>query len=176
MRLRKLCQEDAQLMLEWMHDSEINRNFRFNASEYTLEDVEAFIKKARGDFLNKTNCHFAITEDGGEYLGTISLKDINFTHRNAEYSICLRKCAWGKGMGRQATKEILKYGFLELKLHRISLNVLSDNKIGIHLYEKCGFIYEGEWKDCLNLKGSFQSLLWYRILEEEWRRLVDYEQ
>lgn len=162
-------------MLEWMHDPDINCNFRFNAAEYTLEDADNFIVRAKDAFENRNTFHFAITEDGGEYLGTISLKDVNQTDRNAEYAICLRKCAWGKGIGTRATEEILRFGFEELKLHRIALNVLAENKTAIHLYEKCGFIYEGEWKDCLFLRGSFHSWKWYRMLKEDWQRMRNNE-
>lgn len=171
MVLRQLAADDAPLMLEWMHDPDINCNFRFNAAEYTLEDVYSFIQKANEEFCEKTSFHFAITEDGGEYLGTISLKDINTTDRNAEYAICLRKCAWGSGIGQLATEEILRFGFEELKLHRIALNVLAENETAVRLYKKCGFIYEGEWKDCLYLRGSFHSWKWYRVLEEDWKRM-----
>ena len=34
MVLRKLCKDDVPFMLEWMHDPNINCNFRFMASDY----------------------------------------------------------------------------------------------------------------------------------------------
>jgi len=46
--------------------------------------------------------------------------------------------------------------------------VLAENKKAIHLYEKCGFVYEGEFRKHLFLKGKFRTLKWYSILREEY--------
>ena len=170
MRLRQLCIEDAEGMLEWMHDPTINCNFRFHAAAYNLEQAKDFILKAKDAYKEGKTYHWAITEDGKEYLGTISLKDIDLENRNAEYAICLRKCAMGKGIAYEATQYVLEYAFTELDLHRIYLNVLSDNEKAIHLYERCGFQFEGEWKEHLYLKGRYRSLKWYGIQKEEWMK------
>ncbi len=170
MQLRQLCIEDAEGMLEWMHDPEINCNFRFDAASYTLEQAKDFITQAEESYKQGKTYHWAITEEGKEYLGTISLKDIDFENRNAEYAVCLRKCAMGKGIAYEATSLVLEYAFSRLNLHRVYLNVLSDNKKAIHLYERCGFQFEGEWKDHLYLKGRYHSLKWYGIQKEEWMK------
>lgn len=175
MILRKLRREDAPFMLEWMQDPEVNCNFRFSASDYGMEEVKAFIQDANKDVQDQQAYHFAITEDGEEYLGTISLKNIDPLNQSAEYAIVLRKCAWGKGLGSQATEEILKFAFDNLGLHRVALNVLSDNYTAIRLYEKCGFCYEGEWKECLYFSGRLHSLKWYRILRQEWQKTKESE-
>lgn len=170
MRLRQLCIEDAEGMLEWMHDPTINCNFRFDAAAYNLEQAKDFILKAKDAYKEGKTYHWAITEDGKEYLGTISLKDIDLENKNAEYAICLRKCAMGKGIAYEATQYVLQYAFSELELHRVYLNVLSDNEKAIHLYERCGFQFEGEWKEHLYLKGKYRSLKWYGIQKEEWMK------
>lgn len=170
MILRELCREDIPFMLEWMHDPDINCNFRFMASDYGEKEAKAFITNANKRVKDQSAYHFAITEDGEEYLGTISLKNVDLVNQSAEYAIVLRRCAWGRGLGRLATEEILKFAFDRLGLHRVALNVLSDNFPAIHLYEKCGFIYEGEWKECLCLSGKTHSLKWYRLLRQEWQK------
>lgn len=168
MQLRELCIEDAEGMLEWMHDPSINCNFRFDASSYTLEQAKNFIIQAREVQSRNEAIHWAITEDGKEYLGTISLKDIDITNRTAEYAICLRKCAMGKGIAYEATGKVLEYAFSQINLHRVFLNVLSNNERGIRLYERCGFRFEGEWKEHLYIKGRYCSLKWYGMQKEEW--------
>ena len=69
-------------------------------------------------------------------------------------------------------KEILKIAFEEFLLHRIYLNVLSDNQKAIRLYEKCGFVCEGTFRNHLLLGKEFKSLKWYSILKEEYEMLL----
>ena len=44
MKLRKLEEKDAPLMLEWMHDPEVVADMRTNFADKTLEDCLSFIK------------------------------------------------------------------------------------------------------------------------------------
>ncbi len=162
MRLRQLRESDAELMLEWLLDSNVTAFFRFDSSQSTLESAREYIRKAKAE---KDSVHFAITEDDNDdYLGTISLKNISQVNRNAEYAICLRSAAIGKNVSKQATDLILKYGFEELKLHRIYLDVLSENVRAVKFYEKYGFIYEGEFREHLMHKGKLKSLKFFAAI------------
>ena len=49
----------------------------------------------------------------------------------------------GKGIGKIALELALKYTFNNLNLRKITLDVISDNKAAIALYEKVGFVEEG---------------------------------
>ena len=157
--IRRLEENDALNMLEWMHDLNVNCNFRFDFLKMTLDDVKKFIQNS----FNEQNQHFAIVNDSNEYMGTISLKNINRIDNNAEYAIVTRSVAHGKGLASLATEEILKYAFKELKLHKVYLNVLEENKRANRFYEKCGFRYEGMSKEILYINGKYHSLNWYSI-------------
>lgn len=161
--LRSLDPKDAPLMLEWMHDDTINCQFRYPFAEMTLEKAEDFI----GHSFDDENRHFAIVDGNDEYLGTVSLKNISKADLNAEYSIVTRKKAHGTGIAARATMEILRYAFDEIGLHRVYLNVLSGNAAARRLYEKCGFVFEGEFKDALRIKGVYRNLSWYAALNRK---------
>lgn len=169
-KLRELKEKDAPLMLEWMHDKDIAKSFRRDMSEMRLEDTLKFCKTAQhGNELNDgEDRHFAIVDEQDEYLGTISLKGISLQDRSAEYAISTRRKAHGKGIAYEATKLILHKAFKEYGLHRVYLNVLSENEAAIRLYERCGFQYEGKFRHHLNLNNSgYADLCWYGILEDE---------
>lgn len=171
MKLRRLEEKDAEGMLEWMHDLEISRQFRDDMLSKTKKDVLEFIRQADIVPRNVKNLHYAVAGEKDEYLGTISLKAINWQDRNAEYAISLRRIAHGKGVGYTATEEILDIAFNELGLERIYLNVLSENVRAIRLYEKCGFILEGEFRKHLRLREQYRNLRWYGMLREEYKNL-----
>lgn len=168
MYLRALAEKDINEMLEWMHDPEIQKCFRVNMADYTREDVRHFICSAEVKPVDGRDIHYAIADDNDEYLGTISLKSVDLVSSNAEYAISLRKCAQGKGIAAWATKEILRIAFEEFGFQRVYLNVLSDNQKAIRLYEKCGFVYEGTFRNHLLLRGEYKSLRWYSVLKEEY--------
>lgn len=176
MYLRELKEKDIDGMLEWMHDPEIQKYFHVTMTERTREDVQQFIKSAVANPIEGKDIHYAIADDDDEYLGTISLKHVDLISLNAEYAISLRKCAQGKGIAAWATKEILKIAFEEFLLHRIYLNVLSDNQKAIRLYEKCGFVFEGTFRNHLLLGGEFKSLKWYSMLKGEYEMLMHFSE
>lgn len=162
--LRKLKKKDAPLMLEWMQDKEINSCFRFNAQSMTIEKVYSFIEKAQDISMDM---HLAIINEEDEYLGTISLKEIDLINHIAEYAISMRKCAIGNGIARIATEKLLDKAFNEIRLNKVYLNVLSDNIRAIKFYEKLGFRFEGEFKDHLFIKGQYKSIKWYSIFKDD---------
>lgn len=170
MKLRRLEEKDADGMLEWMQDPEIQKVFRFNAEEADKEAVLSFIREAKISLDAGENIHYAISDDNDEYLGTISLKNVDLVNKNAEYAISLRRMAQGKGIASKATYEILRIAFEQYHLEKVYLNVLADNQKAIRLYEKCGFIYEGEFRKHLFLRGEYKTLKWYSMLKEEWKK------
>lgn len=162
-RLRRLEEKDIPGMLEWMHDPEINRWFRFDAASMTEERARTFIA---GSFTEK-NRHYAVTDGSDIYLGTISLEDIDRENGHALYAISMRACTLGSGTAMAATKLLLDIAFGELSLERVYLNVLSDNERAKRFYEKAGFRYEGRFRKHLKLRGEWHDWDWYAILKED---------
>ena len=107
MVLRELKSEDAVGMLEWMHDKDIQKKFQFAAADRTMEDVLKFIRSASYVIEDGNSIHYAITNDGGEYLGTISLKNLDLSAKKAECNCSQKKSArvWsGRISNRKNTK------------------------------------------------------------------------
>ena len=162
--LRRLEEKDTRGMLEWMHDPSINRWFKFDPARVTEESVLEFI---RNSFTEK-NRHYAVVDESDEYLGTISLEDIDNENGHALFSISMRSCAIGTGAASAAAKELLCIAFEQMGLERVYLNVLSDNERARRFYEKTGFRFEGRFRRHLKLRGEWQDWDWYAILLDEY--------
>jgi len=168
--LRPLAKKDAPLILEWLKDRDVTRFFRFNTENATIDSVQKFINDSHN---NKDSIHLAIVASkDDEYLGTVSLKEIDRDAKTAEYAISLRKKAQGKGYGHEATIKILDYAFTRLDLERVYLNVLSDNEKAIKLYKQIGFVYEGEFLNHIMVRGELKSLKWFRLTKSEYEQRV----
>jgi RimJ/RimL family protein N-acetyltransferase len=162
--IRKLRFEDTSLILEWMHDDRVNKYYQCDFAAMTECNVKKFIENSQSE----ENKHFAFTDENDNYVGTISLKNISVENGSAEYAIVTSFAAQGKGYAYEATRQILKYAFTELKLNRIYLNVLTRNERANAFYKKCGFKYEGTFRKHCNIKGKFEDLNWYSMLREEY--------
>lgn len=136
MRLRKLQQKDAPLMLEWMHDDGVVHYMRTDFSKKTIEDCRAFIALSQ---INNACVHRAIVNDNDEYMGTVSLKNIDNQNKAAEFAITVRKVAMGKGYSKYGMNEIIRVGFEQIGLKIIYWNVAKDNIRAIRFYEKNGY-------------------------------------
>jgi len=163
-RLRKLEEKDATGMLEWMQDPDINGRMHFKKGGISLEKTKEFIGKAQN---TEENLHLAITDDKDEYLGTVSLKNIDQESSNAEFAIAIRTCAMGRGVSKYALKAILEISFYELNLHKVYLYVRSDNTRAIKFYEKCNLKREGVLREHDYDGTIYRDLIWYGILKDE---------
>ena len=112
---------------------------------------------------------FIISIADGKDIGTIFIKNIDHKNHNGEYGIFIgEESARGKGYARFATKEILKYGFEELNLHRIHLTVMADNISAIKSYKNSGFVVEGILRDAYLKDDKFIDILMMSILKSDW--------
>ena len=136
MKLRKLQDKDAPLMLEWMHDPDVVKNLSANFAAKTLADCCAFIESSG---CSKSDLHLAIVDDTDQYMGTVSLKHIDQIRREAEFAITIRACAMGKGYSRFGMQEIIRIGLEEMDLLNIYWCVSPENKRAVRFYDKCGY-------------------------------------
>lgn len=164
MKLRDLKEKDIDRMLTWMHSKEAKEIFAKDFNKYTKEDVTNFINTKN----TNSNINYACVNDEDEYLGTISLKNIDYDNKNAEYAISFMKDAQGTGAASFATKEILKKAFDGLKLEKVYLSVLETNKKAIAFYKKEGFIQEGIFRKHLIKNNKYVDLLYFSMLKEEY--------
>ena len=169
MELRELKEKDVDGMLEWMHSKESKEIFAKDFNKYTREDVTRFANSKN----TKENINYACVDDNDEYLGTVSLKNIDYENGNAEYAISFRKEAQGTGAAMYATKRILDMAFNELKLEKVYLDVLLTNKRAIGFYNKVGFVQEGEFRSHFKRNGEYVDLLWFSMLNEEYKKLYE---
>jgi RimJ/RimL family protein N-acetyltransferase len=107
-------------------------------------------------------------------IGFIGFDGLNWINRDTYVAIGIGESDfWSKGYGSDAMRLMLRFGFTELNLHRVSLTVFAQNPRGIRSYEKCGFKHEGRIRDFLLRDGRRSDMLHMGILREEWDRLEE---
>lgn len=160
MRLRELKQEDASLMLSWMHDQSIVGNMHGNFSTKTIADCRAFIMNSITD----ENIHLAIASDSDEYMGTVSLKNIE--NGSAEFAITVRAEAMGRGYSWFGMEEIIKMAFNELNLENVYWCVSRENIRAVRFYDKHNFHEALDIpQNVLKRYRDVENLKWYSVLK-----------
>jgi RimJ/RimL family protein N-acetyltransferase len=170
--LVRLTQEEpealARLESQWSADSEYSRLLDWDpARRFSVKNSQKWIEK---HYEKEDNYAFTIrTLADDRIIGGIGLDGIRWTHRDCFVGIGIgdREC-WGKGYGTDALKVILRYAFIELNLHRVTLDVFEYNSRAIRSYEKAGFVIEGRERGTLLREGRRWDVLFMGILREEW--------
>lgn len=141
--LRPITLADTDNIVKWRNASFVKCNL------YTQNDISSttHIKYYHEYVEKKKVFQFVISilsSNSVTDIGTVFLKKLDNENRKAEFGIFIgEKKYLGKGYGQAATKQILEYAFVHLKLNRVYLTVFSDNISAIKAYEKSGFQYEG---------------------------------
>ncbi|HZQ08398.1 MAG TPA: GNAT family protein [Anaerolineae bacterium] len=162
----------GERMAQWSRDSEYVQLYNSSqaAPRYAKQIQDRLrneLDKARpGDF------YFLVQPlDDERVIGEVGLWSALTPHRNAWLAVAIgERELWGKGYGSDAVRITLRYGFQELNLHRINLNVFGYNTRAIRAYEKLGFAHEGAIRGALKRYGRRWDILFMGILREEWER------
>ncbi|MCO4577579.1 acetyltransferase, GNAT family [Streptococcus infantarius subsp. infantarius] len=83
---------------------------------------------------------FLLAEENGQIVGTCNCRSFRkkrLSHR-AEIGIAVKKAYWNKGIGRKLLTRLIDLS-RQSGLKILSLEVRTDNKGAIHLYESLGF-------------------------------------
>ena len=166
-RLRKLNIKDAPYMNEWMHDEEIIKNLEKDFRNKTLNECEDFIVSSKN---NKNHVHYAIVNKDDEYLGTVSLKNINFNDLCAEFAITIRRKALGTGCSIYAMKKIIDIQFKKYDLKYVYWYVNTNNVRAVRFYDKNSYkrvIFNEIVEKCNISKEIFNNnYIWYMIAKD----------
>ena len=128
--------------LEMINDPEIASKISHNVRTYTHEGELKWINEK----LQSNALVFSmIDKKTGEYIGNIEIMHIN-ENNVGEIGISITAKKQNQHYGTEAMKAIIKYGYEEIGLTGLELNVYKTNPRAIHCYEKVGFVKVGVGK------------------------------
>ena len=107
--------------------------------------------------------------DDGVAIGNCGLFDINYVDGNAGIGITIgEKHLWGQGYGTDAMNALVDFGFGQLRLERLWLEVYDFNTRARRSYDKAGFTLEGVERRAVYKQGEFHDVQLMSILRDEW--------
>jgi RimJ/RimL family protein N-acetyltransferase len=170
LRLRAAEKTDIPRFVTWLNDPEVTQ---FLLIAYPMS--QAFEEKWFESMIERGLAEQVLVierkvDDDYEPIGNTSFMHIDWVSRNAEIGIFLgEKKVWSQGYGREAMKLMLRYGFNQMNLHRISLQVYEHNIRGIKAYEHAGFVHEGRLRQDVFKEGVYRDVLIMAVIRPEWQ-------
>ncbi|MEV7844574.1 GNAT family N-acetyltransferase [Streptomyces cyaneofuscatus] len=169
--LRPFTGDDADAIAEIIKDPEVIRYTFEPSSELTLERLRTWYG-SRGDQDDRLD--LAVTDrTTGEVVGEVVLYDVDQINRNCAFRTLIGPSGRGRGLGTEATRLIVGYGFEHIGLHRIQLDVYAANHRARRVYEKVGFTAEGVRRQVQLREGTWRDELVMSILSQEWNALSE---
>jgi len=166
--LRPAEREDIDLFVRWFADAETTRHLSMRAPFSKAMEEKWF--ESMVEQQGKRQYHFVIcllADDRA--IGTTGFHHVNQEDGNAAFGISIgEKAEWSKGYGTDALRAICDFGFGQLRLERIELDVYESNLRAQRSYEKAGFVTEGLLRHAQFADGAFQDLRRMSLLRDEW--------
>lgn len=160
--LSPIEEDDLSTIQRILNDPDVRKNLaeRFPRNRMMLKDLISLGKEKKGIFLK------ILEKEHFDIVGLISLSDFNWPNRRAMLGIAIDKNFQNKGYGTESTKILVDYGFKNLQLHKICLEVYDFNKNAIKMYKKLGFKREGVFKKHSFKDGKYVDLIFMSLINE----------
>lgn len=110
-------------------------------------------------------------KETGRAIGTIGFEEDKYRPgiKSRELGYSLSEEYWGRGLMTEAAREVIRYGFEELKLDMISICTGPENTRSQNVIRKCGFTYEGTLRKAYKIyDGSIRDVLCHSLMKEEY--------
>lgn len=164
LRLRSYSETDVAELVPLIGTREVAATTLRIPHPYTEQDARAFIAGA----LDAGKIWLAITlRSDGRQIGGIGLR-VDEQHQHAEVGYWLGVHYWGKGYATEAAREMVRYGFEDLKMHRIFASHFGHNPASGKILRKLGMKHEGCQREHLRKWDQFVDSELYGMSQREW--------
>ena len=165
--LRPAEREDVPLFVRWLSDVRTTRTLALR-SPLSLALEEGWFARLLERHGNDL-WHFVIcSADDLRPVGALDLHEVSLVDGSAGLGIVIGDPAdTNQGFGSDALRALLGFGFGQLRLERIWLDVYDYNERARRVYERVGFAHEGTLRHALFREGRFHDVHRMSILRDE---------
>ncbi len=172
--LRPFRRSDLAYFVKWFNDPEVTQYLTLYLPMTEMAEGKWIENLANNP---GTDVYFvieAIENNGNKAIGSISLDGIHPRDHYAAFGIAIgEKEYWSQGCGTEAAKLIIKYGFEQLNLHRISSIVYDFNERSLRMHSRLGFKEEGRQREMAFKNGKYCDVVVFGLLRKEWEGNVE---
>lgn len=167
-RLRPLTIEDAEKSWEGQFDSPSRQMLQLGI------ELPATRDRKREQLAKRANCQdidglivFAIETLDGDNVGGLSYHSRDRKNGNFSFGVTIDAPHWRKGYACDATRILLRYGFMERRYHKCSSACIEGNTASIRLHLALGFSEEGRRREQVYFNGRYYDELLFGLTFDE---------
>ena len=166
--LRPAERSDIPTFVRWLSDKRTTRNLALRSpigqamEERWFEDLL--------DHHGRDRWHFVICRlEDGRPVGSLDLHEVSVNNGSAGLGIVIGDPAdRSQGYGGDAIQVLVDFGFDELRLERVWLDVYESNPDARRLYERIGFVHEATFRHGIYRGGRYDDVHRLAVLRSEW--------
>lgn len=144
----------------------------WRTSRPTFQDTEQRIRKGLERLLDASGINTGIF-DRGSLCGIVGLACANAESQGGTLGYWIDKGAEGRGFITNGCNAVLRYGFGQLRWHRIELRCAATNYRSSAVAKRLGFQLEGRLRQAEKVGERWDDLLVHGLLASEWEERLD---
>lgn len=167
-RLRPLRDDDVEVLQAWSDDP---RYMPLQGEVVRPQPAPTRSETLRSWSRNDTSGSVGLSVESlldGQLVGHLTLWGIEARGRCATLGLQIGGPFHGRGLGTDAARVAVRYGFAELGLHRVQLGCWSFNTRAVSAYARAGFTEEGRRRQVVFHDGHWYDEVLMSVLEEDW--------
>ena len=171
--LREWTASDAADLFVFRSDPEAQR---FNSAPMQdVSEAAALIEHLRAEYAAQRMIQWAVTlREDDRAIGLFGFNYWERFHRRAEIGYDLARAHWGRGIATEALGAVLRFGFDDMRLHRVETETIADNHASVRLLGRFDFQLEGLRREySLEDDGAYHASAVYGLLAQEHGRAPD---
>jgi ribosomal-protein-alanine N-acetyltransferase len=165
--LRQLRLEDATAYFALRSSAEVmlyvQRPLAVSVEEAKEQITQQLQAQAEGKIVV-----WAIADLNDVLIGIAGFWRMQLEHQRTEVGYLLDEPYHGQGLGSEALKVILAYGFQNMNLHKIEADVDPDNLASLRMLQRFGFKQEALFRENRLFNNQFYDSCWLGLLRREW--------
>lgn len=137
---------------------------------HSAEDAEVVFRRLMADWTLRNLFIFGLWDKAtGTYVGESYLANADWDVPRVEVGYFIVQASTHQGYATEAARVTIRYAFEHLHVLRVDLRCAADNAASRRVAERCGFVYEGRFRQHHRKKdGTLVDMLWYGMLRSEW--------
>jgi ribosomal-protein-alanine N-acetyltransferase len=168
LRLRQLTPADAEAVIALFSAPEVVR-FLNQPPTDTPEKAVGLIDWLNGQFEKQAGVNWGITLlDDPCVIGICGCDKWQPEDRRVDIGYHITPAYWGRGYATEAAHAVIAWCFEYLDVHRVQADCTEGNSASERVLLKCGFTFEGLWRESCWEHGRFVNIKQFGLLRREY--------